>query len=72
MCTFGPVVAVKGKKTFSQLNRNAGTHKKQPLSSNAEKKMLRRHSGGKADGNRAGQHICRHNLGNRTEVVVKM
>lgn len=38
MCTFGPVVAVKGKETFSQLNRNAGTHKKQPLSNNAEKK----------------------------------
>lgn len=62
-----------GQGTFSQLKRNAGTCKNQPLSNNAEEeKMLRRHSGGEADGNRAGQHICRHNLGNRTEVIVKI
>lgn len=38
MCTFTSAVAVKGKETFNQLNRNAGTHKKQPLSNNAGEK----------------------------------
>lgn len=35
MCTFAPAVAVEDKETFNQLNRNAGAHKKQPLSNNA-------------------------------------
>lgn len=38
MCTFALAVAVKGKETFNQLNRNAGAHKKQPLSNNAGRK----------------------------------
>lgn len=38
MCTFAPAVAVEDKETFNQLNRNAGAHKKQPLSNNAGEK----------------------------------
>lgn len=45
---------------FNQLNRNIVGHKRQPLSSNLEKKgkMLRKRSGVETDGKRASQHVC--------------
>lgn len=74
MLTLAPAAAFKDKDTFNQLNENAvdgqSSHSAAILQKNP--KMLRRHSEGETDGNRASQHVCGHNSGNRTEVMAKM